>query len=193
MYRRSKDVTASSASNGAPGLFDPVHDLDMKRTLSAGDVDAIASPPTGGKKAILSPERTPAEIKLKLAYQPKVIYAASNEKSIFTGPNIKVTPPSGLQISPPPMYAAAPPPVLSPRTAASKEPKYSTMSKTSRLPRLVVVESTFAPSLHDELSIQEGEKLQLLEEYEDEWCLVQRVGLRSAEKGVIPRFCVVEC
>ena len=48
---------------------------------------------------------------------------------------------------------------------------------------------TFVPTLADELSIKLGETIRLIEEYEDEWCLVQRVGKPDAEKGVIPRFC----
>ncbi|KAF8582294.1 hypothetical protein K439DRAFT_1306905, partial [Ramaria rubella] len=56
----------------------------------------------------------------------------------------------------------------------------------------VVVESTFTVTLHDELQIREGEILRLLEEYEDEWCLVQRVGSNLLEKGVVPRFCVID-
>jgi hypothetical protein len=31
----------------------------------------------------------------------------------------------------------------------------------------------------------------MIEEYEDEWCLVQRVG-RTDQRGVIPRFCLIE-
>lgn len=49
----------------------------------------------------------------------------------------------------------------------------------------------YVPSLSDELSIRLGETLRMIEEYEDEWCLVQRVG-RTDERGVIPRFCLVE-
>lgn len=59
------------------------------------------------------------------------------------------------------------------------------------LPRLMVVSCTFVPSLPDELRIAVGEPLRLLEEYEDEWCLVQRVGA-DAERGVVPRFCLQE-
>lgn len=64
----------------------------------------------------------------------------------------------------------------------------SSLSKA--LPRLVVVACTFVPSLPDELAIRPGEPLRMLEEYEDEWCLVQRVGKVDAERGVVPRFCV---
>ncbi|KAI0076479.1 hypothetical protein K474DRAFT_1598041 [Panus rudis PR-1116 ss-1] len=56
----------------------------------------------------------------------------------------------------------------------------------------MIVTCTFVPSLPDELTIRVGESLRLLEEYEDEWCLVQRVGKPDAEKGVIPRFCLQE-
>jgi len=50
----------------------------------------------------------------------------------------------------------------------------------------------FDPSMEDELSVTVGETVRLVEEYEDEWCLVQRVGRLDAERGVIPRFCLVE-
>jgi len=46
--------------------------------------------------------------------------------------------------------------------------------------------------MEDELSLSVGETVRLLEEYEDDWCLVQRVGRIDAEKGVAPRFCLSE-
>lgn len=49
----------------------------------------------------------------------------------------------------------------------------------------------YVPSLSDELPIRLGETIRMIEEYEDEWCLVQRVG-RTNERGVIPRFCLIE-
>ena len=49
----------------------------------------------------------------------------------------------------------------------------------------------YVPSLSDELPIRLGETIRMIEEYEDEWCLVQRVG-RTDERGVIPRFCLTE-
>lgn len=60
------------------------------------------------------------------------------------------------------------------------------------LPRLMVVASTYVPSLPDELPIAVGEPLRMLEEYEDEWCLVQRIGKADEERGVVPRFCLQE-
>jgi len=61
-----------------------------------------------------------------------------------------------------------------------------------KLPRLMNVEHTFDASREDELFISVGETIRLLEEYGDEWCLVQRVGRIDAEKGVIPRLCLTE-
>jgi hypothetical protein len=49
----------------------------------------------------------------------------------------------------------------------------------------------YVPSLSDELPIRLGETIRMIAEYEDEWCLVQRVG-RTDERGVIPRFCLTE-
>ncbi|EJF66312.1 hypothetical protein BD309DRAFT_561939 [Dichomitus squalens] len=64
--------------------------------------------------------------------------------------------------------------------------------KGQKLPRKMLVEHTFIPSLADELSVKVGEVLTMLEEYEDEWCLVERLGSRSGERGVVPRFCLKE-
>jgi hypothetical protein len=54
------------------------------------------------------------------------------------------------------------------------------------------VSTTFQPSRDDELAVRAGDTLRLLKEFEDEWCLVQRVGRPNAEKGVVPRFCLVD-
>ncbi len=75
-------------------------------------------------------------------------------------------------------------------TAKFKAERASQAAKP--LPRLMAVLCTFTPSLADELSISIGEPVMLLEEYEDEWCLVQRVGKSDAERGVVPRFCLQE-
>lgn len=59
-------------------------------------------------------------------------------------------------------------------------------------PRLMTVTTTFTPTMADELAIVMGETVRLLEEYADEWCLVQRVGKIDEVKGIIPRFCLSE-
>lgn len=56
----------------------------------------------------------------------------------------------------------------------------------------MTVVATYVPSLNDELAIKVGESVRMLEEYEDEWCLVQYVGRTDDKKGVCPRFCLVE-
>jgi hypothetical protein len=56
----------------------------------------------------------------------------------------------------------------------------------------MLVTSSFQPARPDELSLKMGETLRLIREFEDEWCLVQRVGRPNAEKGVVPRFCLEE-
>ena len=60
------------------------------------------------------------------------------------------------------------------------------------LPRLMVVTTAYQPTLHDEIGLRTGEILRLLKEFDDEWCLVQRVGRSNAEKGVVPRLCLAE-
>lgn len=60
------------------------------------------------------------------------------------------------------------------------------------LPRLMVVTTSFQPALQDEIGLRSGETLRLLKEFDDEWCLVQRVCRPNAEKGVVPRLCLSE-
>ena len=66
--------------------------------------------------------------------------------------------------------------------------------KGQKLPRKMLVEHTFVPTLADELAIKVGEVILMLEEYEDEWCLVERVGRGAGvgDRGVVPRFCLRE-
>ncbi|KAG6849541.1 hypothetical protein H0H93_007629 [Arthromyces matolae] len=68
----------------------------------------------------------------------------------------------------------------------------STEEPGLKLPRLMTVATSFTPSLNDELSISFGETVRMLTEYQDGWCLVQRVGRIDAPKGAVPRFCLQE-
>lgn len=99
-----------------------------------------------------------------------------------------ISPPSTrkLMLSPARTSSYGPYPVHAPRrsTLVGRGDK--------KLPRLMNVERAFEPSMEDELLVDVGETIRLLEEYEDKWCLVQRVGRMDAEKGVIPRVCLTE-
>ncbi|KAG5637940.1 hypothetical protein H0H81_002534 [Sphagnurus paluster] len=63
-------------------------------------------------------------------------------------------------------------------------------SSQDRVPRLMLVTTTFTPTLDDELSIKVGEIVHMLSEYRDGWCFVQRLGRMNAPKGAVPRFCL---
>ncbi|KAK1223932.1 fus1 actin binding activity protein [Marasmius sp. AFHP31] len=58
--------------------------------------------------------------------------------------------------------------------------------------RLMSVTNTFTPSLEDEMLIHIGDTIQMVEEYTDGWCLVQRGGKPDAPKGVVPRSCLTK-
>jgi hypothetical protein len=107
----------------------------------------------------------------------------------------------GTTVSAPTRESFDLPPVPSPRSESFQ----STTSTTSpsrialatafapkSFPQLMLVTSSFQPARPDELSLRMGETLRLIREFEDEWCLVQRVGRPNAEKGVVPRFCLEE-
>ncbi len=145
--------------------------VDIKVTPA----EAARSPPptytTSG-----SPSTSPRPPALKLP-----IFMVSDENSALPIPNLPSPIPSPRRTSS--FMKEAP-------TVANLKPKQSL--KGQKLPRKMLVEHTFIPSLADELSIKVGEVLTMLEEYEDEWCLVERIGARSGERGVVPRFCLKE-
>ncbi|KAG6900668.1 hypothetical protein C0993_005901 [Termitomyces sp. T159_Od127] len=63
---------------------------------------------------------------------------------------------------------------------------------TQKFPRLMAVSASFTPTLDDELAIKIGDIVRMLEEFQDGWCLIQRVGRIDAPKGAVPRFCLQE-
>ncbi|KAI0340027.1 hypothetical protein BDW22DRAFT_432054 [Trametopsis cervina] len=125
-----------------------------------------------------------------------VVHAVDNKSEIIPSKGLTIMPPSPDSPLPSPMRV---------QSIGPDSPLYKSMITTAKLknqqrasmaaktlPRLMAVVCTFTPSLGDELGVSVGEPLVLLEEYEDEWCLVQRVGKADAERGVIPRFCLQE-
>ncbi|KAJ7154207.1 hypothetical protein C8R46DRAFT_447012 [Mycena filopes] len=87
-----------------------------------------------------------------------------------------------------------PSPARSASFAAHQSASFSQMDKVDEenMPRLMNVVETFTPSMEDELLIQIGETVRVLEEYQDGWALVQRIGRFDAPKGVVPRSCIAE-
>ncbi|KAF7308765.1 hypothetical protein MKEN_01075600 [Mycena kentingensis (nom. inval.)] len=92
-----------------------------------------------------------------------------------------------------------PVPVLSPTRNASFAAHQSMALAAAQMERiaeqsakLVVVVNPFVPSMDDELPIQVGETLRVLEEYQDGWALVGRIGSPDVEKGVVPQSCLAE-
>ena len=77
------------------------------------------------------------------------------------------------------------------RTLTPRATLATTFSPKS-LPVLLVVTTPFQSTREDELTLRTGETVRLVKDFEDEWCLVQRVGRPDAEKGVVPRFCLSE-
>jgi len=51
---------------------------------------------------------------------------------------------------------------------------------------------TFLPTFPDEVSVRAKDAVLLLEEYGDNWCLVQLLATSTARRGVVPRSCLQE-
>ncbi|KAJ7436216.1 hypothetical protein FB451DRAFT_1417579 [Mycena latifolia] len=100
-------------------------------------------------------------------------------------------------VKPVPTELPPPMPIPSPARSASfanhQSASLTQMENDEQLmPRLMTVVDSFTPTLDDELSIQIGEAVRILEEYQDGWALVQRIGRIDAPKGVVPRSCITE-
>ncbi|EJD53120.1 hypothetical protein AURDEDRAFT_133932 [Auricularia subglabra TFB-10046 SS5] len=57
--------------------------------------------------------------------------------------------------------------------------------------KLVGVVATFESTMPDELPVAIGETLRVVEVYEDDWCLAERVG-RKKGRGIVPQACIAE-
>ncbi|KAH9951910.1 hypothetical protein B0H21DRAFT_3661 [Amylocystis lapponica] len=126
-------------------------------------------------------------------------YGATNPTQRPSPPALAITTrPPGIQTPVTTKYNPRSPLVPTPRTSSFR-PNFDTKtpitavpksSARKNLPRMVIVKVSFVPTLADELPIKVGEKLVLLEEYEDGWCQVQRASQADGDKGVVPQFCV---
>jgi len=70
--------------------------------------------------------------------------------------------------------------------AALSDPTQSSPSQK----KSVTVVATFQATMPDELPLIMGETLQIIEVYQDQWCLVERFGVGKKKRGVIPLCCV---
>ncbi|KAH6902299.1 hypothetical protein BKA70DRAFT_1306366 [Coprinopsis sp. MPI-PUGE-AT-0042] len=60
------------------------------------------------------------------------------------------------------------------------------------LARLMTAVTRFTPTLNDELALQVGDTVRMIDEYKDGWCLVQQVGRMDSPRGVVPAVCLQE-
>ncbi|KAL6300183.1 hypothetical protein BKA93DRAFT_541326 [Sparassis latifolia] len=151
------------------------HTASMKTVKTF--VQMPSPPPTYQVSGNATSGQVPPPISIPITARPPGIDTLSKEHSHSQSP-----------IVPTPRTASFGPEGKSrPSTMSSKIS--NGLQPPADLPRIVTVLNTFVPSLSDELSIRLGETLRMLEEYEDGWCLVQRISAPD-EKGVIPQFCV---
>ncbi|KAI0062352.1 hypothetical protein BV25DRAFT_677088 [Artomyces pyxidatus] len=183
-------VTVPSVAVPAPSHSPGMRDLSPK---SAG-YNWSPPPPTYGSVLLNSiPPPPPPPPSANLNAVPPPTPPASRKSQMSVDVNIR----ESFDV----------PPLPSPRTASIAQGNSTPSQLSARgvrtsisnmlsgkpsLPRLMIVSTAFTPSRDDELAARAGETLRMLEEFEDQWCLVQRVGRSDAEKGVIPRFCLTE-
>lgn len=68
----------------------------------------------------------------------------------------------------------------------------SQRSHTTSLPRLMTAITRFVPTLNDELALQVGDTVRVIDEYKDGWILVQHAGGMDSPRGVVPAVCLQE-
>lgn len=128
---------------------------------------------------------------LSIATSPPPAYSPAAAGTTTTGNDMLKAPVDSAPIQSPLRTASIGPDSPLYKTLSQVPPNAGARRASSKpLPRMMIVVCAFVPSLSDELPIRVGEPLRLVEEYEDEWCLVQRVGGPDADRGVIPRFCL---
>ncbi|KZP01085.1 hypothetical protein CALVIDRAFT_559738 [Calocera viscosa TUFC12733] len=112
-----------------------------------------------------------------------------NLPPVMTGPALNIMAAPSTAVDSPDPYQPIPSAVFTPLSQIVTFP-----ASNRPLPRSMVVISTFTPALSDELSIQVGQVLRMVEEYDDGWCLVERDSIngRKPEQGAVPRFCLDE-
>ncbi|KAJ7578519.1 hypothetical protein C8J56DRAFT_350276 [Mycena floridula] len=71
----------------------------------------------------------------------------------------------------------------------AKPSHYRSASSDSKVMKVI---NTFVPSLPDELKISVGDSVRFIEQHDDGWCTVQLLGKSDSQRGVIPRFCIVD-
>jgi len=113
-------------------------------------------------------------------------------ENLFQPPTSSIPPPSKkFNIVPQPHTNSVPASLPSPTRSDSLVPHHLVIPP-KKLPRLMMVATTFSQTMEDELSVETGDTVRLLEEFQDEWCLVQRIWRIDAPKGMVPRFCLQE-
>lgn len=74
----------------------------------------------------------------------------------------------------------------------SSRPGSANSQNSPTLPRLMTAINRFTPTLNDELALQVGDTVRIIDEYRDGWCLVQHVGRMDSPQGVVPVVCLQE-
>ncbi|KAI9508445.1 hypothetical protein F5148DRAFT_905578 [Russula earlei] len=167
-------------------------------------------PPTPNSGPALSPVPSPPPVYRVLGVHPVPVTPTPPASDVIDVPptplRLNLSSPSTVAPTPvretfdlPPVPSPGPSPApttttFSQASARSASPRMglATIFSQKSLPILMLVTSPFKPTRNDELSVRTGDTVRLIKEYEDEWCLVQRVGRPDAEKGVVPRFCLTE-
>ncbi|KAF9053009.1 hypothetical protein BJ165DRAFT_1400371 [Panaeolus papilionaceus] len=80
-------------------------------------------------------------------------------------------------------------PIALPTPNASFRPS---SAGSPRLPRMMAVIATYVPNLPDELEVQVGDTVRVLQQYKDGWCFAQQIGKMDAPRGVVPLICLQE-
>ncbi|VDB82875.1 unnamed protein product [Peniophora sp. CBMAI 1063] len=211
LQRRKSSATNSTSPAGIEGgtvvpptvpSVVPLNVAQQTPRLTAKAQEVLALSPSSIPGSPYTPSSPPP---IYQAHKMSDSYSSLDKKTLPISPPTIVTnlsrysgvvsSPFGIPLSP---ILASP----NPRTASysskvsstipSLRPSVAAELSGSWLPRYMTVCATFTPRAEDEMLITLGENLRLLEIFEDQWCLVQRVGKLEGELGVVPTFCLAD-
>ncbi|KAJ8700443.1 fus1 actin binding activity protein [Pleurotus ostreatus] len=181
---KEKDL-AEQISNAAMKQLNSLQSSPESSPESSPDHTPEPSPqPLRSRFSVASPVEESVEI--HLPNKPKRRTAASLPPTPAT-PFLTVA----FSVEKPETSVSTFPPTPSPRSESFQNidvPSRHSVALKGKNRQMVVVH-TFEPERDDELGVEIGETLTLVQEFQDGWCLVQRQG-QDAPKGVVPRFCI---
>ncbi|PPQ63285.1 hypothetical protein CVT24_006810 [Panaeolus cyanescens] len=189
---RSPPPSYNLANGGTPGqdVFIPIPPM-----LPPEKAKAPAMPPTppvsSSKFHINMGRSSPGRKEAALEDEPHPVTSPARSES-FAPKDLEIPVLVTATTQSAKVLQALPITLQAPKSASSQMSGRLPSAASPRLPRMMTVIATYIPNLSDELEVQVGDTVRVLQQYKDGWCFAQQVGKIDAPRGVVPLICLQE-